>query len=180
MDLRSFLHLLEKRGELKRVKAEVDPVLEITEIAQRQMALGGPALLFERVKGSDFPVAMNLNATRSRLTLGLGAEPGELGARMMALVQDLIPPRLSRLWRHRRALRRGLSLRLSKRRSSPVQDVVDTPGDLTELPVLKCWPKDGGRFITLPLVLTANPLTGRTNMGMYRMQVFNRTQTGMH
>ncbi len=180
MDLQSYLNLLDREGLLHRVRAEVDPELELTEIALRQSALGGPALLFERVKGSPFPLAIGLNGTRRRLRLGLGAEPGELGRRLARLVQDLQPPSLAGLWRNRRALARALAMRVRRLKTSPVQDEAEFPGDLKSLPALKCWPGDGGRFITLPLVGTADPATGRLNLGMYRMQVYNGGETGMH
>src|SRR4051812_27775588 len=180
MDLQTYIQLLEKEGELHRVTCEVDPELEITEIAQRQVRAGGPALLFENVKGSPFPLAINLNATRRRLVLGLGAEPGELGDRLADMVKGLQPPRLSALWEHRKTLARALSMRVKRLSSAPVQEVVGAPGDLTTLPALKCWPKDGGRFITLPLVGTAAPGSPKQNLGMYRMQVYGPRATGMH
>ena len=180
MTLREYLRLLESKGELHRVTAEVDPELELGEIAMRQVRLGGPALLFENVKGSKFPVAINLNATRRRLELGLGTDPGLLGYKLVSLLKDMQPPKISALWRNREAISRGLSMRVRRRRSSAVQEEVEVPGDLSQLPVLKCWPKDGGRFITLPLVQTADPATGKGNLGMYRMQVYNATETGMH
>ena len=181
MTLREYLAVLESRGQLHRVAAEVDARYEIGEIAQRQMrAGGGPALLFENVKGSDFPLAINLNATAERLRLGLGADPGELGSKLAALAQAMQPPSLKALWRHREALGRGLAMRVRHVRSSAVQDVVSMEPDLTRLPVLRCWPGDGGPFITLPLVQTVSPASGRSNLGMYRMQVYNARETGMH
>src|ERR1019366_3465677 len=90
------------------------------------------------------------------------------------------PPSLSKLWRNRKTIKRALNMRVTHRRSSGVQDFVDRPGDLTRLPVLRCWPKDGGKFITLPLVQTQDPDTCKSNLGMYRMQVYNATETGMH
>lgn len=179
LDLQSYLKLLERKGELHRVPCEVDPELEVTEIAQRQVRLGGPALLFERVKGSPFRLAINLNATRRRLVLGLGAEPGVLGDRLAGLVKAMQPPSLKALWKHRGTVTRALAMRVKRLGSSPVQDHVSLPGDLTTLPVLKCWPRDAGRFITLPLVGTAGP-DGRQNLGMYRMQVYGPKATGMH
>jgi 4-hydroxy-3-polyprenylbenzoate decarboxylase len=179
--LSDYLALLESKGQLHRVKAEVDARFEIGEIAQRQLrAGGGPALLFENVKGSDFPLAINLNATPERLRLGLGADPGELGLKLAGLVKALQPPSFKALWKHREALARGLSMRVKRLKSSRVQDVVNLKPDLGRLPVLHCWPQDAGRFITLPLVHTVSPLSGKGNLGMYRMQVYNASETGMH
>jgi 4-hydroxy-3-polyprenylbenzoate decarboxylase len=181
LNLHEYLNLLESHGELQRITAEVDPQYEIGEIAQRQLRLGGgPALLFENVKGSDFPLTINLNSTKKRLTLGLGRDPALLGYELVNLLKELQPPSLAKLWRNRGAIRRGLNMRVKKKSSSAVQDFVDTPGDLSTLPVLRCWPKDGGRFITLPLVQTVDPDTLKTNLGMYRMQVYNSRETGMH
>ncbi len=180
MNLHQYIDRLEAEGEVQRIRVEVDPVLEIGEIAMRQVRLGGPALLFENVKGSDFPLAINLNATRKRLELGLGADPGQLGTDLVRLVKELQPPSLSGLWKNRKTIGRALSMRVTKERGAGVQDFVDTPGDLSRLPVLQCWPQDGGRFITLPLVQTQDPETQKSNLGMYRMQVYNATETGMH
>jgi 4-hydroxy-3-polyprenylbenzoate decarboxylase len=178
--LREYLGILESRGLLQRVKARVDPRFEIGEIAQRRMREGAPALLFENVQGSGFPLAINLNGTAERLRLGLGDDPAALGRKLADLVLALQPPSLKALWRHRTTVAQGLAMRVTKLRHSPVQDRVDLEPDLSTLPVLHCWPQDGGRFITLPLVHTVSPLTGKGNLGMYRMQVFNGRETGMH
>jgi 4-hydroxy-3-polyprenylbenzoate decarboxylase len=181
MTLREYLAILEKHGQVHRIKVEVDPVYEIGEIAQRWMRKGGgKALLFERPSGSDFPLVINLNGTAERLRLGLGAEPGELGQRLINLVKAMQPPSLKALWAHKEAVKRGLAMRVKRVSKSAVQDVVSTKPDLTKLPVLKCWPQDGGRFITLPLVHTVSPANGKGNLGMYRMQVYNAHETGMH
>jgi 4-hydroxy-3-polyprenylbenzoate decarboxylase len=181
MTLREYLAILESHGQVHRIKVEVDPVYEIGEIAQRWMRKGGgKALLFERPKGSAFPLVINLNGTAERLRLGLGAEPGELGARMVNLVKAMQPPSLKALWAHKEAVKRGLAMRVKRVGKSGVQDVVNLNPDLTQLPVLKCWPDDGGRFITLPLVHTVSPRNGKGNLGMYRMQVYGPRETGMH
>jgi 4-hydroxy-3-polyprenylbenzoate decarboxylase len=181
MTLREYIAILEQHKQLHRISAEVDPVYEIGEIAQRWMRWGGgKALLFERPTGSDFPLVINLNGTMERLRLGLGADPAELGERMIGLVKAMQPPSLKALWAHRDAVARGLAMRVKRVRSSGVQDVFSESPDLTKLPVLRCWPKDGGRFITLPLVHTVSPRTGKGNLGMYRMQVYGPAETGMH
>jgi UbiD family decarboxylase len=180
LNLHQYLERLDSKGLLQRVKAEVDPAYEIGEIALRQVKLGGKALLFENVKGSNFPVAINLNATKERLLLGLGSDPALLGYNLVSMIKDLQPPTLAGLWRNRATLKKATAMRVIKRRSSAVQDFVEMPGNLEKLPVLKCWPKDGGRFVTLPLVQTVDPGTGKGNLGMYRMQVYNKSETGMH
>jgi 4-hydroxy-3-polyprenylbenzoate decarboxylase len=178
--LGAYLALLESRGQLARVRAPVDPRFEIGEIAQRSLRRGGPALLFENVKGSAFPLAINLNATHERLRLGLGDEPAALGERLASLAVALQPPSLKTLWKRRKDVARALSMRVRRLRSSAVQDVVVSDPDLGRLPVLTCWPQDGGPFLTLPLVQTTSPKDGRGNLGMYRMQVYNARETGMH
>jgi 4-hydroxy-3-polyprenylbenzoate decarboxylase len=180
MTLREYIAILEAKGQLLRITAPVDPIYEAGEIAQRAMRQGGPALLFENVKGSAFPLAMNLNGTTERLTLGLGMDPEALGARLIGFVKDMQPPTLKALWSHRSTLARALNMRVKKLSSSPVQDVVQSRPDLSQLPILKTWPGDAGRFITLPLVHTVSPTNGKGNLGMYRMQVYNQAETGMH
>lgn len=180
MTLREYIAILEKNGQLLRIKAEVDPVYEAGEIAQRAMRMGERALLFENVKGSKFPLAMNLNGTMERLKLGLGVDPEALGARLIGFVKDMQPPKLKALWAHRQTVARALNMRVKKVGSSGVQDVVSLQPDLGKLPVLKTWPGDAGRFITLPLVHTVSPTNGKGNLGMYRMQVYNAHETGMH
>ena len=180
MTLREYIAILEREGQLLRIKAEVDPLYEAGEIAQRAMRRGEKALLFENVKGSAFPLAMNLNGTLERLRLGLGIDPEALGARLIGFVKDMQPPQLKALWAHRQTLARALNMRVKKVGSSGVQDVVSLKPDLGALPVLKTWPGDAGRFITLPLVHTVSPTNGKGNLGMYRMQVYNAHETGMH
>ena len=178
-DLQSYLGALEARGDLRRVAAEVDPVLEITEIATRMLREEGPALLFERVTGSPFPLAINFLASHRRIELVLGQEPAALGEALVGLweaAQSLSP---RRLLAQRRALGGLLAMRLRRVARAPVQDVVEPP-DLSSLPVLQCWPGDAGRFITFGLVLTQHPDTGRRNLGVYRLQVRGPDTTGMH
>lgn len=181
--LEDFIAELEKRGDLKRVAAEVDPVLEITEVADRVVKAGGPALLFENPVGSRFPVAINLFASPERMTVALGVESlDEIGERISELIELKAPSglfeKLSMLPRLRELLEFGPTI--VKR--APCQDVVleGDDIDLGALPILKCWPDDGGRFITLPLVFTKSPDNGKRNVGMYRMQVYDSRTTGMH
>ncbi|MDA1258386.1 MAG: menaquinone biosynthesis decarboxylase [Chloroflexi bacterium] len=179
-DLQSFLQHLETNGELRRISVPVDPELEITEIATRSVLEGGPALLFERVEGSPYPVAINVLASRRRIEMALGADPEELGERLLHFVQDLNPPTFKAIWRNRSMARRIMNFRPGKTRKAPVQEVVETNPDLGTLPILKCWPGDGGRFLTLPLVHTHDQVTGARNVGMYRMQMYDARTAGMH
>ncbi|NUQ00873.1 MAG: menaquinone biosynthesis decarboxylase [Armatimonadetes bacterium] len=182
----AFLQLLEAQGELIRVRHEVDPVLEITEIADRCVKRHGPALLFERPKGSDIPLAINAFASLRRVGLALGVESlDELAARIEQLVS--LPQALGAMTLADK-LRTGWEVlgllpKLKPRvvKAGRCQELVETEHpDLGELPVLQCWPEDGGRFITLPLVFTQDRRTGARNCGMYRLQVYDARTTGMH
>jgi menaquinone biosynthesis decarboxylase len=174
-----FSRFLESSGELHRVTIEVDPFLEITEIASCAIREGKPALLFERVKGSPYPVVVNAYASDRRCELALQKHPGELGEDLARFLEDAFPPRLSTLLAHRKTAARFLHTPVRIVRSAPSQEI-SGEADLDSLPVLTCWPEDGGRFITLPQVVTYDPASGKRNMGMYRMQVFDRRTTGMH
>ena len=179
-NLGEFLTDLEKRGQLHRVGVEVNPILEMSEIAVRLVRRGGPAVLFEKPAGSAYPVAMNLFGARERLELALGGRLEDQAARLTTLLQL---PAL-RGWRDRL----GALPRLAELASffprqvsrAPCQEVVESHPSLADLPVLQCWPGDGGRYITLPLVITRDPVSGVRNMGMYRMQVFDERTAGMH
>jgi 4-hydroxy-3-polyprenylbenzoate decarboxylase len=180
--LQSFVDALRAAGELHEISVAVDPFLEIAEITDRVVKAGGPALLFTRVNGSKFPVLTNQFGTRRRMSMALDAESlDDASGRLRKLLQIPSPGRslrerlgaLASLAPLRNALPKVVS-------SGPVHDVVDYRPDLTKLPVLTTWPKDAGPFITLPLVITSDPRTGRPNVGMYRMQVFGPRETGMH
>jgi len=178
-DLQAYIQYLESIGDLKRIKAEVDPILEITEVYSRVVKERGPALIFENVKGSPFPLAINLFGTEERVELALGRKPREVGEELVFLFEKLNPPSLrSFLSIFPKAL--GLlSMRTKNVGKGIVQEVSEEP-DLDKLPVIKCWPKDGGRFITLGLVLTQDPITKRRNLGIYRMQLFDKKTAAMH
>jgi UbiD family decarboxylase len=178
--LKTFLDHLEARGDLKRVRVEVDPDLEITEIVTRVVRENGPALLFERVKGSRFPLAINFLGSYDRIERILGMHPEALGERLLKFAEEMMPPRPAALWGSRDLASRLLSYRPRTVRNAPCQTIVRPDPDLGELPVIKCWPGDGGRFITFPLVLTRSPRSDKTNVGIYRMHVFDRSTTGMH
>ena len=178
-DLQEFVRFLEQKGQLKRVRAEVDPELEVTEITQRVLRDGGPALLFERPKGSSIPLVMNLFGTMDRVRAALGRDPAEIGNELIAAAQRVNPPSLKALWESRGLIKRALFTHPTKVSSAQSQQIVEAP-DLSRLPVLKCWPGDAGRFITYGMVLTHHPRTRRRNLGLYRLQVFDNNKTGMH
>ncbi|MGB9589910.1 MAG: menaquinone biosynthesis decarboxylase [Candidatus Hydrothermia bacterium] len=174
---RSFLSFLEKNGVMVRVRVPVDPVLEITEIASRVMEREGPALLFENPVGSRFPVAINMFGTRERLRWAIGdREPEGIGEEVLALIRIGAGSDLKKLYRSLNVAKRVLSLK-PRLKSAGFRRKID---GLDELPVLKCWPRDGGRFFTLPIVRTEDPETGIGNCGMYRLQVYDSRTTGMH
>ncbi len=177
--LREFVQYLEKSGELHRVKVEVDPILEITEIAVRALREGKPALYFEKVKGSKYPLVINTFASERRIELVLGEHPDRLGEQLISFFEQAIPLTATSLTKHRAMLRRFFSSRTSDISIAPSQEVVENP-NLGDLPIIKCWPQDGGRFVTLPQVVTYDPRNGKRNIGMYRMHVFDGRTTGMH
>jgi len=182
-DLRAFVTALEKAGELRRVRAEVDPDLEITEVADRMSKSGGPALLFERVKGSPFPVLINALGSERRMSMALGVERlADLEGRtqeVIALLDERPQGFLDKLAMLPKL--KALSEVFPRTvRSGPCQEVVEDPPDLGRIPVLRCWPQDAGRFITMPMVFSRDPESGKGNCGMYRLQVYDARTTGMH
>ena len=179
-NLRSFLRELEARGELARVEVEVDPDQEITIIQHRVQARGGPALLFENVKGSPYRLVSNLFGTPERVALVFGGRPEAIGQRLVRLAEAVMPPSPKGLWRMRREIPRFLRSRLKQVNAGPVLETIREPADINQLPVLKCWPEDGGHFFTLPLVHTVDPVSGKGNMGIYRLQRYDADSTGMH
>jgi len=177
---------LEAAGELKRIKTEVDPILEITEIADRIMASGGPALLFEKVKGSPWPLIINAMGSERRMAMALGAESLDAKA---AEIENL----LAWVWSQARdfsllsAIPQALpklpiakSLLPKKVAKPACRQVIDDKAGFDSLPVIKCWPQDGGRFLTLPVVCTKDLENGAQNWGMYRIQVYDDRTAGMH
>ncbi len=178
-DLRSFLNVLESSGELHRVKVEVDPALEVTEIAVRAVKERLPALLFQKVKDSPYPLTIGILASEKRIELALGRHPQEIGEEFLQLVERLNPPSPKAILRSLPMLLRFAKMRPSRSLIAPSQEITEEP-DLTTLPLIKCWPKDGGRFITFGLVITYDPRKGRRNMGVYRLQLYDEKTTGMH
>jgi len=179
--LREFVEKLEAEGELRRVEAEISPRLEITEYTDRVCKAGGPALLFTNVTGAEWPVLMNAFGSMRRMAMALGVDEVESVAREIEALLAKQPP--TTLRDKVRVLLELFHLsRYAPRtvKTGPCKEVVERAPDLGALPVLTCWPQDGGPFITLPMVFTRHPETGQRNVGMYRMQVYGPRETGMH
>ena len=184
-DLREFIALLEQRGQLQRISVPVSADLEITEITDRVSKAGGPALLFEQVRGYDMPVVINLFGSEQRMAWALGVERlDQLGDRLqkwLDLVQNRPPEGL--LEKAKLLPELAELVRIGPRTvgHAPCQEVViaDKP-DVTTLPALQCWPQDGGRYLTLTMCHSKDPETGKRNIGMYRVQVRDGQTVGMH
>ncbi|MBL4932846.1 MULTISPECIES: menaquinone biosynthesis decarboxylase [Clostridium] len=181
-DLHNFVNHLENNNELKRISTEVDSYLEITEIADRVSKEYGPALLFENVKNSKYPVLINAMGTYERMAMSLGVEKlDDIGndisefidmTNYLGLMNKFKSlPRLTRL---------ATVFPIKLPTKGACQEVIEMDPDLSTLPILHCWPQDAGRFVTLPLVFTKDPETETQNVGMYRLQVFDKNTTGMH
>ncbi len=179
-DIHEFIHILEKKKQLKRISAKVDADLEITEITDRVSKKTGPALLFENVEGSPYPLLINTFGSYERMNLAMQVKTmNDIGEQIRNLIDlshyttmlDKITaiPSLAKL----------VTVFPIKVKNAPCQEVIEEP-NLDLLPILKCWPDDGGKFITLPLIFTKDPETGTQNIGMYRMQVYDAKTTGMH
>ena len=182
-DLREWIALLEREGELVRIAAEVDPYLEMTEIVDRTVRAGGPALLFEHPTGSAIPLLINQFGTESRMCLAFGVERLDDIADKLGDILEMQPPEgLAAKVRGLRTLKSIADARPKVVRRGACQEIVLTGDDvdLGRLPVQTCWPGDAGPFITLPAVITRDPRTGQRNVGMYRMQVLGPRSTAMH
>ena len=181
-DLREFLKKLEAEGELKRIGAEVRCELEITEITDRVTRAGGPALLFENVKGYKTPVAINLFGSHRRMALALEVDDlQEVADRITGFLDFKTPQGLVDKLKMLPKLGELGAFFPKQVKKGPCKEVVKKDGfSLLDFPVLQCWPEDAGRFITFPMVFTRNPATGKRNVGCYRMQVFDDRTTGMH
>lgn len=179
-DLQDFIRVLDEKKLLKRINTEVESELEITEITDRVSKAGGPALFFEKVKGSPYPVAINIFGSYERLNLALEINHIDDIAKVFEDFMNLSNNFGLMNKTGSEPKQAGLAEVLPKKvDKAPCQEVVEEP-DLSTLPILKCWPGDGGKFITLPLVITKDPETGLQNMGMYRLQVYDEKTTGMH
>ena len=192
-DLRDWIKTLEKSGELKRITAEVDPILEMAEIADRTAKLGrstpkagGPALLFENVKGHPGArVLMNQFGSERRMRLALETESlDDIANRIRTLLKPQIPTNFMDKMKLLPMLAEvgNFFPKVVSAKDAPCKQVIHRGEDvnLLDLPILKTWPQDGGRFITLPCVITRDSKSGKRNVGMYRMQVYDAKTTGMH
>ncbi len=178
-DLRDFIKQLEQRGELKRIEIEIDPKLELTEVCDRTLRAGGPALLFENPKGHDIPVLGNLFGTPLRVALGMGQESvnalREVG-RLLAYLKEPEPPKgMKDAWKSLPVFKKVLDMAPKTVRGAPCQaNVIEgSEVDLSSLPVQTCWPEDAGPLITWGLVVTQGPDRSRQNLGIYRQQVID-------
>jgi 4-hydroxy-3-polyprenylbenzoate decarboxylase len=184
-DLRDFIEQLEQRGELKRIRIPVDPYLEVTEICDRTLRAGGPALLFEQPKGSRIPLLGNLFGTPKRVALGMGEESVEAlreVGRLLAFLKEPDPPKgMKEAWQSLPIFKKVLDMAPKVRRNPPCQEVVlkGDGVDLGKLPIQHCWPGDAGALITWGLVITRGPEKSRQNLGIYRMQVIGRNRVIM-
>ncbi|MBZ5617262.1 MAG: menaquinone biosynthesis decarboxylase [Acidobacteriia bacterium] len=181
-DMRDFIRALENNQELKRIAFEVDPILEITEFADRAVKRGGPALLFENPRGYNIPVLINSFASMRKMEIALEvASVEEVAGRIVEFLETQMPQGLiGKLKMLPKLVEVGAFFPKIVSKGA-CQEVVRTDGfSLLDYPVLQCWPEDGGRFITLPMVFSRNPDTGKRNCGMYRMQVFDERTAGMH
>jgi UbiD family decarboxylase len=179
-DLRAFISRLRSDRDLVVVESTVDPKLEVAEIHRRVIASGGPALLFTRVEGSDFPLVTNLFGTAERAAMAFGSRPTKLVQRTAEFVRRSLPPTFGSLWAARDLVAAGLRLGTRSVATGPVREVENSDVDLGRLPTLTSWPEDGGPFLTLPLVYTEDPDGAGHNLGVYRMQVHDNLATGMH
>ncbi|WP_372599569.1 4-hydroxy-3-polyprenylbenzoate decarboxylase [Amphritea sp.] len=181
-DLRDFIHSLEKQGELVRISMEVDPDLEMTEICDRTLRAGGPALLFENPKGYDYPVLANLFGTPRRVALGMGQEDvaslREVG-KLLAMLKEPEPPKgMKDAWEKLPIFKQVLNMGPKKVRNAACQTHVieGDDVDLGKIPVQRCWPGDAGPLVTWPLVITRGPNKSRQNLGIYRQQVIGKNK----
>ncbi len=181
-DLREFIAALEEAGELKRISFEVDPKLEMTEFADRAVKSGGPALLFEKPKGSRVPVLINAFASDRRMELALGVgKMEEFAERITEFMEMKAPEGLMGKLKMLPKLAEVGAFFPKNVSSGPCHEVIHRDGfSLHDIPVLTTWPQDGGPYITLPMVFSKNPKNGKRNCGMYRMQVYDERTTGMH
>ena len=175
-NLRSFIESLGNENEIVEISAEVDPYLEIAEIHRRVIERQGKALLFTRVKGSQFPVVTNLFGTNKRIDLAFGKKPQEFVRRAVEAAENLLPPKPKKLWEYRDLAFSALKLGTKKVMGGPVLEVRQDPVNLEAIPFLQLWHEDGGYFNTLPLVYTESPTNGKHNLGIYRMQRYDKTR----
>jgi 4-hydroxybenzoate decarboxylase subunit C len=179
VDFQSYLKALEDAGELHRTKVEIDPAFELTEIARRAIREDKPALLVEHPKGSSYPLVINHFASEKRIELALSKHPEQIGKELIHFLEQVFPPTLKVLLDNKPIVKQFLKARTKQVTSGISQENIEDP-DLDALPIQACWPQDGGRFITYGQVITYDPQNGKRNIGIYRMQVFDKQTTGMH
>lgn len=181
-NLRSFLEQLRRSGQVVEIDAPVDPYLELAEIHRRVIEEGGPVLLFTNVKGKSFPVVTNLFGTVERVDMAFGPKPEAVIRELVHGMDKLLPPKLSGLWDLRAPLLEVMrtGTKTVSPSQAPVTQIATTDVDMTKLPALTSWHLDGGPFVTLPLVYTEHPETKAHNLGMYRIQIYDKNTTGMH
>ncbi len=179
-NLRSFIDSLRNENEIVEITTEVDAFLEIAEIHRRVIEAQGKALLFRNVKGSTFPVVTNLFGTNKRIDLAFGKIPQDFVRRAVEAAENLLPPKLGQLWKYRDLAFSALKFGTKKAGNAPVLQISQNPVNLEKLPFLQLWHEDGGYFNTLPLIYTESPVSGKHNLGIYRMQRYDKTSTGMH
>jgi 4-hydroxy-3-polyprenylbenzoate decarboxylase len=184
-DLRDFINILEQRGQLKRISQEIDPYLEMTEICDRTLRAGGPALLFENPKDSDIPVLGNLFGTPERVALGMGEESVEAlreVGKLLAMLKEPEPPKgMKDAWDKLPVFKQVLNMSPKVLKKAPCQaNIIEGDAvDLNTLPVQTCWPEDAGPLITWALVITRGPGKQRQNLGIYRQQVIGKNKVIM-
>src|SRR5882724_6345328 len=181
-DLRDFISALEKNNELKRIPFEVDPYLEITEFADRAVKAAGPALLFEKPKGYNIPVLINSYASMRKMQIALEVDSVDaIAARISEYLEMRMPEGLIGKLKMLPKLAEMGSFFPRRVSDGACKEVVRKKDfSLADYPILKCWPQDGGRYITLPMVFSRNPDTGKRNCGCYRMQIYDEHTAGMH
>ena len=179
-NLRSFINKLREENDLIEIEAEVDPYLEIAEIHRRVIENQGKALLFKNVKGSVFPVVTNLFGTNKRIELAFTKRPQEFVKTAVEMIDILLPPKPKELWKYRQMGFDALKLGTKEVKNAPVLERFSKEPKLTEIPMLQLWHEDGGHFVTLPLVYTESPTSGKHNLGMYRIQRYDDRETGIH
>jgi len=179
LDFQSYLKALEKEGELHRTQVEIDPALELTEIVRRAIHENKPALLVENPKRSSYPLVINHFASEKRIEIALGRHPESIGEELIHFLEKVFPPTLKNLVKQKSTVKRLLKTKPKIVSSGISQEITEDP-NLDKLPIQVCWKNDGGRFITYPQVITYHPVTGRRNIGIYRMHVFDKQTTGMH
>lgn len=179
-NLRSFIKTLRDENEIVEIEAQVDPYLEIAEIHRRVIDEGGKALLFKNVKNSIFPVVTNLFGTKKRIDLAFGGKPLQFVKNAVEMIDILLPPKPKELWNYREMAFDALKLGTKSVKNAPILERFSREPKLTEIPLLQLWHEDGGHFVTLPLVYTESSTNGKHNLGMYRIQRYDDTTTGIH